>query len=455
MKYTEIIKLVLPIYLGMLASTLVGLVDTFFLGKVGLAEQSAAGYGTLLQLVFFVIGFGFILGVQILIARKCGEGRQKDSGILFYNGLFFMLLYAALLFALILGPLGGILNQITSSKTIGEFTINYLQYRAFGIFGSMANLCFIAFYVGTHRTSAITISSVVSGIINIVLDYALIFGHFGFQALGLKGAAIASGISEISGSVVFLLFLVARGNMGEYGMNQIVFPTVVVAKQILRVSGPLIIQNCISILAWFVFFTLIEKTGDRNFGISVIARSIYSVFMIFGVSMGSATNSIVSNYIGQKREGEIFHLLRRLGLMSFLFMFMSSVILLLYPAFLFGLFTTDVALANESVDTLYMIFAALQVFAVGNVLFNAVSGTGLTLHALAIESICIFLYLIYTLLVTRGHQAYSLSVIWFAEALYMGLMGILSFLFLRYFDWKSRLFTVQLRADTIVQNRSQ
>ena len=78
---------------------------------------------------------------------------------------------------------------------------------------------FRALYIGITRTKVLTLNAIVMAMVNVVLDYALIFGYFGLPALGLKGAAIASVIAEASSLVFFLLYTWARIDFRKYGLN--------------------------------------------------------------------------------------------------------------------------------------------------------------------------------------------------------------------------------------------
>lgn len=434
--YSDIIRLALPIYGGLLATTLVGIVDTAFLGEVDLAQQSAAGYGALFHLVFYVIGMGFTLGTQILIARRIGEGKQSLVGLIFWNGIFFMLLYALLVFIFFNTGIHHFFDFITHSENISRLTADYLQARSFGLFGTMINLCFIAFYVGKGDSLAISVSSVLSGIVNIVLAYIFIFRLPQYAGREIIAAAAANGISDLSGTLVFIIFTLLHRGLGAYQLRRSLRFSAAQWKITFRVSLPLMAQNMISIAAWFVFFTLIEKTGTENFGISIIVRQVYAVFMMSPIALGSATNSLVSNLIGQRRQEEVMPLIYKVGIFSLVFMLITALPLALVPEPIFMLFTADTALAKASLPTIYVITATLAIFAVSNVFYQSVSGTGKTTVALVIEISTIALYLLYSFGASYA-VPHRLHIIWLAETLYMLVFGVVSYFYMRSGRWKN------------------
>ena len=86
--------------ISLLMENLIGMTDTAFMGRVGEVELGAAALGGVFYLVFFMVAFGFSLGAQILIGRRNGEGKFRDIGALFQQGVFFLLGVAAVMFCL-------------------------------------------------------------------------------------------------------------------------------------------------------------------------------------------------------------------------------------------------------------------------------------------------------------------------------------------------------------------
>lgn len=434
--YRDIIKLSLPIYLGMLSNSIVGIIDTAFLGHVGLAEQSAGGYGTLLYLVLYVVGYGFSLGPQIIIARRMGEGKPHRVGALFRHSLLCLLIYGAFTGIGMVTLFKPFIIEITASETIGQLTAEYMQWRSFGVIGTMVNLAFMSYYIGTGRSFAITVASLVSGAVNVILDQWLIFGQAGFPEMGVAGASIASSIAELSGTVVYLLHSLLSPKSKIYRIYQRSPIMRNRIREIFRLALPLMLQNFISMGAWFIFFTILEKTGEQNFGISIIIRNIYSFFMIAAIAMGSATNSMVSNFLGQNRHHEVYQLLGRIILIILPFMALSASSMLIFRDLIFGIFTPDIWLASLAEPPLIMVYFAAVLFSISTILFNAVSGTGLIKVTFLIECITILLYLVYTYIISITLGG-SLMAIWTSEIFYMCCLGIFSFLYLSTGNWKN------------------
>lgn len=177
-RYTNrnILKITLPVLVSLLMEQLVGLTDTIYLGHYGdgRTELAASALAGVFYLVVFMLGFGFSVGAQVLIARRNGEGRLHEIGPVFMQGSLFLLLLAALLFALSRLCAEGLFSLLVEQQAVRRAAVDYLDWRVWGFFFSFAAAMFRALYVGTTRTRILTANSVVMVLTNVVLNYLLI-----------------------------------------------------------------------------------------------------------------------------------------------------------------------------------------------------------------------------------------------------------------------------------------
>ena len=218
-KYTnkQIWMIAYPILISLLMEQMIGMTDTAFLGRVGEVELGASAIAGVFYMVIFMAAFGFSIGAQILIARRNGEKQYREIGDLFYQGIYFQIGLAAVMFLLsyFLSPM--ILKRIVSSEHIYEAAISYLNWRVFGAFFSFSAVIFRAFFLGTTQTKTLTLNSIVMVLSNVVFNYILIFGKFGFPALGIAGAAIGSSLAELVSLIFFILYTRYRIDCRKFG----------------------------------------------------------------------------------------------------------------------------------------------------------------------------------------------------------------------------------------------
>lgn len=435
--YKGIWKLSFPIILGLLAQNIIQVIDTAFLGRVGEVELGASALAGVFYLAIFIVGFGFAIGTQILIGRRNGEKNYRAIGWLFDHGIYFMLFLAVVLFFLIQFLADHLLVHIIKSENIYASAQLYLENRIWGIFFAYFNVLFRSFYIGITKTSIITPSAVVMAVVNIILDYALIFGHWGMPEMGIAGAALASVIAEASSTIFFVLYTLLKTDTGKYGLFRFKAFRMKIIMGTLKISVFIMLQYFLSMAGWFIFFLLIEKTGERPLAISNITRSIYIILMIPIWAFSQSVNTLVSNVIGEGRQDKVAKAIVNVTLMSLVSTLIIVAITVAFPQMMISLYTLDATLSEMTLPVIRVITGALVLFSVSMVIFQAVSGTGNTLIALLIELITIFLYVAYIYMVSVVWPS-SPEVIWAAEYVYFFFLGGFSFLYLKSGRWKRK-----------------
>ena len=263
-----------PILLSLLAQNVINVTDTAFLGHVSEVALGASAMGGLFYICIFTIAFGFSTGSQIVIARRNGEGRYSDVGPVMIQGVMFLLLIAILMFGFTKAFGGNIMRLLVSSESIYEGTMEFLDWRIYGFFFSFISVMFRALYIGITRTKVLTINAVVMALTNVILDYALIFGKFGFPQLGIAGAAIGSSLAELVSAIFFIIYTWKRIDCKKYALNILPKFQSRTLKRILNVSVWTMIQNFVSLSTWFMFFLFVEHLGERSLAIANIIRNV-------------------------------------------------------------------------------------------------------------------------------------------------------------------------------------
>jgi putative MATE family efflux protein len=426
-----------PILLGLLAQNIINVTDTAFLGRVGEVELGASAMGGLLYICVFTVAFGFSTGSQIMIARRNGEGRFKDIGGIMMQGCMFLWVMAAVLFGLCQWAMGDIVRVLISSDAIYEATCDFLHWRVYGFFFTFINVMFRALYIGITHTKILTWNAIVMAAVNVALDYALIFGHWGFPEMGLKGAAIASVIAEAASFLFCLGYTLIRIDLKKYGLNHLPYFNPSLLSRILGISCFTMIQYFISMATWFVFFMAVERLGQRELAVANIIRSIYVVLLIPVQALSTSANSLVSNLIGSGGIDNVMKLMNRIAGFSFLIAIGCVCVMAIFPEAFLAIYTNDGALISESVPSVYMIGVAILVASLSNIYFNGISGTGNTRAALFLETGTLVVYAIYIFVIGMWMKA-PVYVCFSTEVLYYGLMFLLSVIYLKKAKWQNK-----------------
>lgn len=433
--YRSIWKISYPIILGSLAQNIIALTDTAFLGHLSETALGAAAIATIFYFAIVMLAWGFGLGVQIVIARRVGEGNLKLVGKTFDHALYFLLILAVLLIGFMEIQAPPILKAIVKSNAIYDASMEYISYRAWGIIFACVNLLFRAFYIGIAKTKIIGWSTVFMAIINVFFDYVLIFGQWGFPEMGIKGAAVASVIAEVFVMVFFIVYTLRKVPVKTYELFKFIKIDWELYTRLIKVSFPMMIQNFLALSCWFIFFLMVERMGERELAISNIIRSIYVLMMVPVWSFASAANTLVSQVIGEGAYKEVMPVIWRTVKLSFFSVLALVGICIINPELVISIYTEEISLIAEAKPVLYVVFGATLIFPIAVTLFHGVSGTGNTFHAMLLEMAVLVCYLVGVYLLIVVFKS-SISGVWTSEYFYAGFMGLSSWLYLKYANWK-------------------
>ena len=295
-----------------------------------------------------------------------------------------------------------------------------------------------AFLVASLNSRYLMIGFICEALLNILLDYLLIKGRFGFPEMGFNGAAVASVIAEITGMLVVFIVLIKTGLKKQYNLLKNFKYDKLLNKAILKVSIPLTGQYVISVTTWLVFFFLIEARNDATAkAISNTMRNVFGLAGVFVWAFAATTNTMVSNLMGQKREDKIIEVINKIMLWSIGLCGIMVLLLNIFPGAFFRLFAQDAAFIEGGIPVIRTVSIGMICMSVANIWLNGVTGTGKTKMNLLIEIIAITVYLIYTFIFMKWHYI-SLAMAWSNEIIYWAVIFIFSFAFLKRGKWKTR-----------------
>ena len=435
--YRNIWKVAYPILISLVMEQLIGMTDTAFLGRVGEVELGASAIAIVYYMVLFMAGFGFSIGAQIIIGRRNGEGNFRDTGKVFWNGLYFLLGIGTLLIIAseLLSPL--LMRFMVSSEAVYDAALDYVRWRLPGMMFAFCTAMYRAFYVGTTQTKTLTANSVVMVLSNIIFNWILIFGHCGFPALGITGAAIGSSLAELVSLIFFVLYTRIKCDRVKYALER---PAPFDWKEIrsmLPICSWTMIQHIVSIFTWLIFFLYIEHLGERPLAISNIVRGVSGLLWMILAAFSSTCSTLVSNIIGAGREDKVMSLIKRILKLSYAIVLGCALLFCLFPKAVIGIYTDIPDLIPATIPSM-IVMCSSYIFTVGAmVFFQAVSGTGSTKAAFRLELTALVIYAIYCT-ITAGILKLDVAICWSAEHIYAIALMIICYAYLRSNRWKNR-----------------
>lgn len=405
--------------IGSAAQNIIALSDSVFLYHRSETDFAAIGFVGVFYLIITAIGYGFSRGGQILIARRLGENDYRSAGVNFYAMLFVEIALALFFFAFLKLAADPFLAFFLDSEAIHSKSLEYLRFRSWGVFPAFIGVAIVAFYTGIARTKFIMIDTLVLIIVNIVLNYALIYGKWGLPEMGVAGAGLASTLAEIVALLVFALYMFFDKKLKRYMLRRLPAPDFKLMRQNLRIGSPIVAQAVVGLGSWFIFFSAIENMGERELAISNLGRVVYLILSVpcWGYSVG--VNTLVSNLIGGGEARQVGLAITKTIKICVATTLLFSVPVLLFPStMLYPFFgSNDMSLFIEAQPIFYILFVILTLFSIGGVYFNGMIGTGATWEGLKMQVICAIIYMVLIFFVINVWKQ-GLVVSWTLEIFY-------------------------------------
>lgn len=436
--YKRILKMAIPLMASSFIQSIVMITDSAFLSRYNTIDFDAAGNAGLLYITLYVILMGMSDGTQILMARRIGEERSRELPQLFGSALFLNFIGAIILFAIAQVLMPPLIASIVSNNEIAVGEAKFVQYRSLGLFFSVGILAINAYFLSIGKTGVVLMGSLVIAIGNIALDYFMIFGIGSLPAMGLKGAALASTFAEALG-LIYLLYTFL--NNKDQKQHKIIRHLRVKKQSIIRLfklSSPIMLQGLVALSTWTTFFIWIEQMGTHELTISQVIRSLYFLTFVPIWGFAGTTKTYVSQYVGKKDFNGVKLAQRKIQMLTILSLLLITHGMILYPSALVSLINPDPSIQQESIEILRFVFGSILIFGISSVYFQSISGTGNTRFTFIVELTAVFIYILSAYILIKVFHV-SLFWVWSVEYIYFITLGVLSYSYLRFFKWQSKV----------------
>jgi len=350
-------------------------------GTISSAALAAVGMSMQFMMIVNVLMTLYVVGGNALISRFIGQGRKRRASALLYSLVIFAIFLSVFvtiggyfgshtIYALMgaqadVVALGGAYFEILSLGIVVIF-IDNLLYNALSAAGDTKSSLFIKLF---------------SALLNASLNYVFIFGHFGFEAMGIEGAAIAT-VMAYSFNVMAYYILIKKMN------SKLDFLPIVRVKDLLRVwsiGWSAALDRGISSMSFLVFVSIITAYGTAELAGYQVGLRIEGIAFMPGFGFAIAGMALVGQNIGAKNHDKAYNMGIISGRIAYAFMGSVGVLLILFPEFLVSFFTKD--LATISVASKYLILVGLAQIplAIMFVYSAALRGAGATKTTLKIN----------------------------------------------------------------------
>lgn len=452
----QIINLSIPIIISQLSRVTMSLADMSMVSHLGTDALAATGMGSLILWIAMSSGIGLRTAVQTVSSRRFGEKRKMDCGDTLINGIIIAILLSTPIIIF-----GVFYSSMISQFFLTEFNVisycnEYISIGFFSVIFVLISFVFQGFYTSIGNTRIHMIITILSNLLNVYLNAALIFGSvniieyfqynnmtylgylwslFNFPALGIKGAALATLISHIFTALTYVCYLKVKFIKPFFSANYKFISTNI--NRLIKLGIPISIQEMITMLGFAIFYKIISEIGTLELAASEVILNIAHASFMPAVGVGMASAAILGKYMGENDIKNatitIYYALR----WSFLIMGTMGSLFIIFPYHILSFFISSQEIIKLSIPCLRLVGVVQYFDAIGLTLFFILTGAGNTkFPALANISLCwvIFLPLAYILSIICNM---GLLGAWIAFSIWVILFSMIMVFKIRTGTWKN------------------
>ncbi|MBF4984445.1 MATE family efflux transporter, partial [Nonlabens mediterrranea] len=322
------LKIAYPIMAGQIAHLFVAFADNVMVGKLGDAQLAAVSLGNTLIFIALSIGIGFSFAITPLVAEADAKGDFHKVKSIFHNGVLVSTINGLLL-CILLFLSEPILYYLDQPDEVIVLAIPYMRIVALSMVPLMIFQSIKQFSDGLSKTVYAMQATIVANVVNIILNYFLIYGEFGFPRLEVEGAAYGTLVARIL-MVPILIFLLSRKVELKKYFNSIESFSINIFKKLLNLGFPTALQMFFEVSLFTAAIILSGVLGTKNQAANQIALNLSAMTFMVGVGLSVTATIRVGNQLGKENIIELRRVARSIFLLTFLFDIFFAIIFFLF-----------------------------------------------------------------------------------------------------------------------------
>ncbi|MDR1928503.1 MAG: MATE family efflux transporter [Endomicrobium sp.] len=434
--YKEFLKISIPLFISTSIGSIQLFIDRIFLSMYSKEAFTAATLAGILYWSVECIFFGTVAYIDVFVARYYGAKKYHLIGPAIWQGVYLTFLSAFLIFFISFFS-NQFFTNIGHIDIIAKEESKFFRILCYGAFPNIVNAALSSFYSGRCKTRTVLLINFLSVVLNIILDFCLIFGNYFFNEMGIIGAALSTNISSIIVMIIYI-FLIASKKY-KYTYNTMCFNfNFPFFKKLIHYGLPNGIEFFFDFIGFGIFMMIIGKLGEAEFTASTIIATVNYIFSMPIVGIGMATSIMVSNYLGKNQsilaktsvKSAIHIVLIYLIFIIFILLSFMNKLIHIFSSIIHDNFINSINVTIRNlliISSIYLIFNACSI-----VFAAAIKGAG--------DTIFVLKKLIFYSILLEIIPAY-ISIIIFHQGVYLAwiflLFSIIALFFSFYFRYKS------------------
>ncbi len=430
-----IVLLAVPMVLEMCMESLFGVVDVFWVSRLGADAMATVGLTETALTLVYVIALGLSMGATALVARRMGEKDEQGAGLVAVQAIVIGLIVAggAAIFGYFFAP--NLLHIMGGSDSVVRIGSGYTRMILSGSATIFLLFLINAVFRGAGDAAIAMRVLWIANMINICLNPCLIFGLGPFPRLGVTGSAVGTTIGRGIGVLLQLWVLTSgRGRLAVRAAQLRV--DLLVMWRLIRLSLNAMFQYMVQMASWIGMVRIIASFGSSATAAYTVAFKVIIFAILPSWGMSNAAATLVGQNLGAGKPSRAETSVWRTGLYNMLFLGTIGVVFIVFARQIIGLFTTDPAVAPLAVNALRLFSYGNISYSYGMVITAAFNGAGDTATPTALNLVCFWLCQIPLAWALALHAGLGPNGVYVAVLVSDSLLAALGILLFRRGKWK-------------------
>ncbi len=359
----ELLQIAVPVTLQCLMQSSFSVVDQIMTGQLGSISIAGIGLGGKFASIYSVVIAAIASVAGIMIAQYIGKNDHKQVGRSFYTNLAVSLIFVMVFTSLSMMMPYQILGFYTDDESAVQGGVEYLRIYALSFLPVAVTSMFSAYLRCVGAAKVPLYAGIVASVANTVLNYILIFGNAGFPAMGVKGAAWASVIAQLSGCILTILFFISLSRKNSWKISFEIRMDNVYMKQYLVILMPMLVCEFFWSLGENVYASIYGHVGTKAFAAMTLTNPLQALVMGALSGVSQAAGVMIGKRLGADDRGSAYQDSKRLmytGLVCSILLSVLIIVLNQYYVLIFQV-EEDVRLMTRYVLAVYALVAPVKV----------------------------------------------------------------------------------------------
>lgn len=355
---------------------LAGLVDTIMVGSLGSYAIAAVGLTTQPKFLGLAVFLSMNVAVSSIVARRKGEGNRESANRVVRMVLLVTLLLTALISAVFVIFAGPIVSLVGSQPDTHDYAVEYLRIVMGGSVFSTISLVLNAAQRGAGNTRIAMVTNLISNLVNVVFNYLLIGGNFGFPALGTRGAAIATVLGTVCACALSIASVLHKDGFIYLRSVKGWLADKISIRSLLNVGSSAFVEQICLRIGFLLFSMTVARLGTTELAAHQIGMNMMSMSFAFGDGFSVASITLIGQSLGRRRQdmAKIYgNVCQKTGLLCAC---VISTVYFLFGKEIFTLFSSEQVILNYG-EMIMRILSVILFFQIEQVvLFGCLRGAG-------------------------------------------------------------------------------